>query len=157
MWISTAVYLSLAPALIAKGHMKQGIRMLEETHQIMIRNQRRVWCAQSDYVLGKVYSQIATGPPPSFSIMAKNIGFLVKNVPFAGKKAEEHFNKAIEIFKEIGAKGFLSTTYLDLGLLYKAKKRTDQAGECISKAIKLFEQCEAKVYLEQAKNALESL
>ena len=52
MWISTAVYLSLAPALIAKGHMKQGIRMLEETHQIMIRNQRRVWCAQSDYVLG---------------------------------------------------------------------------------------------------------
>jgi class 3 adenylate cyclase/tetratricopeptide (TPR) repeat protein len=155
--VSTIAYLSLAPALIAKGHMKQGIRMLEEMQQTLIRNQRRVWCAQSEYVLGKVYSQIATGPPPSFSIMAKNIGFLVKNVPFAGKKAEEHFNKAIEVFKEIGAKGFLATTYLDLGLLYKAKKRTDQARECISKAINIFKECEATTYLKLAEEALASL
>jgi len=155
--ISEAVYLCLAPALIAKGHIKQGIRMLEETQQTMIRNQRRVRCAQSDYVLGKVYSQIATGPTPSFSIMTKNIGFLVKNVPFAGKKAEEHFNKAIQVFKEIGAKGFLATTYLDIGLLYKAKKRTDQARECISKAIKIFKECEATTYLKQAEEALVSL
>ncbi len=64
--------------------------------------------------------------------MAKNVGFLVKNVPFAGKKAEEHFNKAIEVFEEIGAKGFLATAYRDLGLLYKARKITDQARQCIS-------------------------
>jgi hypothetical protein len=44
-----------------------------------------------------------------------------------------------------------------MGLFYKAKKRTGQARECISKAIQVFEECEAEVYLAQAKNALESL
>jgi tetratricopeptide (TPR) repeat protein len=113
--------------------------------------------AISEYILGKVYSQIAAGPTPAFSIMAKNIGFLVKNVPFAGKKAEEHFNNAIVILKEIGAKGFQGMAYLDMGLFYKARKKTQQARECISEAINIFEECEAMEYLKQAKEALESL
>ena len=89
--------------------------------------------------------------------MAKNMGFLAKNVPFAGKKAEEHFNEAIEVSKEIGAKGLLGTSYLDLGLLYKSRKRTDQARQCISKAIQIFEECDAEVYLAQANETLASL
>jgi tetratricopeptide (TPR) repeat protein len=155
--LSAIAHLSLGPTLIAKGHMKQGIRMLEELRQTLIRNQRRVWCALTDYILGKVYSQIATGPPPAFSIIAKNIGFLVRNVPFAGKKAEEHFNKAIEVAKEIGAKGILGQAYLDLGLLHKARRRKDQASKCLSESIQIFEECEAKGYLAQAKEALASL
>ena len=59
--------------------------------------------------------------------------------------------------KEIGVKGLLGQAYMDLGLLHKAKKRTAQARECISKAIKVFEECEAEVYLKQANEALESL
>ena len=89
--------------------------------------------------------------------MAKNIGFFVKNIPFAGKKAEEHFNKAIEVIKEVGAKGFLGSVYLDMGLFYKDRKRTDQAREYISKAIQVFEECEAEVYLAQANEVFESL
>jgi len=89
--------------------------------------------------------------------MTKNIGFLVKNVPFAGKKAEERYTKAIEISREIGAKGLLGTANLDLGLLYKDRKRNDQARECISEAINIFQECEADLYLNQAKEALASL
>jgi class 3 adenylate cyclase len=155
--ITEIAHVFLAPTLIAKGHMKQGIRMLEETRQVLITNQRIAFYAQSERVVGLVYSQIATGSTPAFSIMAKNIGFLVKNVPFAAKKAEEHFNKAIEVAKEIGAKGILGQTYLDLGLLHKAKRRKDQARECISEAINLFQECEAKLYLYQAEEALASL
>jgi tetratricopeptide (TPR) repeat protein len=150
-------YLYLAPALIAKGHMRQGLNMLEKAQQLSIKNQRRIVYAMSEYIFGKTYSQMATGPTPAFSILAKNIGFLVKNVPFASKKAEEHFNKAIEISKEIGANGHLGMTYLDLGLLYKVRKKTDQARECISQAIKIFEECEAEVSLKQANEALDSL
>ena len=90
-------HIFLAPTLIAKGHMKQGIRMLEKTRQELLKNNRRLFYALSESVLGKVYSQIATGPTPAFPIMAKNIGFLVKNIPFAGKKADEHLNKAIKL------------------------------------------------------------
>ena len=147
----------LAPILIAKGDMKQGTELLEKAQETFIRNQRRVWYALSENILGEVNSQIATGPKPSLSIMTKNIGFLVKHVPFAGKKAEEHFNKAIELFQEIGAKSFLGQAYLSLGLLYKASKRPDQARQCILKAIDLFEECEAEAFLNKANEALDSL
>jgi tetratricopeptide (TPR) repeat protein len=89
--------------------------------------------------------------------MAKNIGFLVKNVPFANQKAEEHFNKAIELFKEIGLKSHLGAVYLSLGLLYKANRKTDQARQCILEAIDIFRECEAEAYLKQANDALDSL
>ena len=81
----------------------------------------------------------------------------MKNVPFADKKADSHFNNAIEVAKEIGAISISGPAYLDWGLLHKAKKRKEQARECISKAIELFEQCEADVYLKQANEALESI
>ncbi len=155
--LTELAYLFLASTLIAKGHMKQGLSMLEEAQQVLIRNQREFWYAQSEYIFGKVYSQFATGPKPAFSVMTKNIGFLAKNVPFAGKKAEEHFARAIEMAKELGAKGLLGTANLDLGLFHKAKKKNDQAREYISEAIRIFEDCEAEIYLRQAKEALASL
>ena len=89
--------------------------------------------------------------------MAKNVGFIVKNLPFAAKNAEEHFNKAIELFQEIGMKGFLGRAYLGKGLLYKAIKKTDQARQCILNSIKIFEECSAEAYLKQANEALDSM
>ncbi|MEE9610665.1 MAG: adenylate/guanylate cyclase domain-containing protein, partial [Desulfatiglandales bacterium] len=150
-------YLFLGPALVASGHMSQGLTMLEKARQICLQNQRRPVYCQAEYVLGYVYSQIATGPTPTLSTMARNVGFLVKNVPFAGKKAEEHFNKAIEVAREVGAKGILGSAYLGLGLLHKGRKRSDQARQCLREAIKIFEECEAEVYLAQAEEALASL
>ncbi len=93
----------------------------------------------------------------SVSTVIKNIGFLVKNVPFAAKKAEDHFNKAIEMAEQIGAKGILGMAYYDLGRLHIAKRRKDQARECISKAIDLFEQCEIETRVKRASEILASL
>ena len=144
--------------LIAKGQMSQGLKLLEEGQREFLENQRRPLYAFSEYVLGKVYSQIAEGSEPiSLSKMAKNIGFLVKNVPFASKKAEEHFNRAIEAAKEVGAKRTIGMAYLDLGLLYKMKGKTEQAKKCISEAIQIFEETEAEGFLKQAKEALSSI
>jgi hypothetical protein len=55
------------------------------------------------------------------------------------------------------AKPFLGGAYFNLGLLHTAKKRTDKARQCISEAIKIFEQCEAEIFVHQAKEVLESL
>jgi tetratricopeptide (TPR) repeat protein len=143
-------------ALIGKGLMSRGIRIMEEAIQSFAQNRRRPLIAFGAYYRGKLYSQLAEGAEQiSLAIMAKNIRFLVKNVPFATKKAEAHFDEAIEMAKEIGAKGVLGRAYLDLGLLHKAKKRTERAKECISKSIQIFEQCEAEIYLKQAREALE--
>jgi tetratricopeptide (TPR) repeat protein len=137
--------------------MKQGTELLEKAQRTQRRNHRRVQYALSEHILGEVNSQIATGPKPSLSIMAKNIGFLIKNVPFATKKAEEHFNKAIELLKEIGAEGLLGPVYMSLGLLFKATKRTDQARQLILEAIDIFQESEAEGWLKQANEALDSL
>jgi hypothetical protein len=91
----------------------------------VIRNQERTWLVQSELLMGMVYSQFATGPTPTFTIMAKNIGFLFKNVPFAAKKAEDHLKKAIELSKELGLKSFNGIGYLQLGFYLK------QAGEVL--------------------------
>ena len=81
----------------------------------------------------------------------------VSTPPFASQKAEAHFNKAIEVAKEIEAEGIQCLAYLDLGLLHKARGRNDQAREYVSEAIRLFEEGEAEVYLEEAKKVLASL
>ena len=155
--IGTPAHLYLGVVSIAKGHMNRGLKMLEEVQRAYLEYQRRGFYALSEYALGKVYLGIVEGEASmSLPKMAKNIGFLVKNVPFASKKAENHFNKSIEVAKEIGAKGTLGMAYLDLGLLYRAWGKKDKAREHISTAIQVFEQCEAETYLRQAKEALEN-
>ena len=114
--------------------------------------------AMARYSLGKVYAKLAGGESEkSLSLLAKNIGFLLKNVPVAAKKAESHYLRTIEVAREIGAKGTLGLACLDLGLLYKLKKKNEKAVEYISESVEIFQQCEAKAYLKQAKNELESL
>jgi tetratricopeptide (TPR) repeat protein len=156
-YVSTTCQLLLSPILIAKGNMKQGLELLEKVQKDLITNQRRTWYAVSEHILGEIYAQIATGTKPSLSIIAKNIGFLMKNVPFAAKKAEEHLNKAVELMKEIGAKGFLGPVYLSMGQLYKATKKTEQARQCLLEAVHTFEECGAETYLKQANEVLDSL
>jgi len=110
------------------------------------------------YLLGRIYMEIAQGGgPKSLSFLAKNIGFLIKNLPVANGKVNKYFGKAIEIAKEIEANGILGQVYLDFGLFYKARKRTEKARKYITEAVHIFRQCQAEVYLKRAKEALASL
>ena len=143
---------------IAKGEMSQGLKLVQKTVETNIEIGRAYWVAFFEFIIGKIFSQIAVrANPMKLSTITRNFGFLMKNVPFANKNAEIHYANAIEVAKKNGAKSILGLTYFDLGLLHKAKKRKDQAKECITKAIKLFELCEADVYKEHANEVLESL
>ena len=106
---------------------------------------------------GQLYLKIVDGgSPKNFSFMVKNIRSLVKLVPGADRKAEEHFNKTIEVAGEIGARSVLGQAHLGLGVLHKAKGRKEKAKESISRAIEIFEAIEAGGFLKQAKEALAS-
>jgi tetratricopeptide (TPR) repeat protein len=130
----------LAVVYIVKGQLSHGLEMLEEAIRKSIERGKKSCHVVFEHTLGKVYLQL-----------------IDTDVPFAGEKAEEHLNRAIDVAKEIGAKAFLSQAYLDLGLMLKAKGDIDQAKTRISNAIQLFEECDAEVYLKQAKEALASL
>jgi tetratricopeptide (TPR) repeat protein len=95
--------------------------------------------------------------PVRLSAILKNLGFIVKNVPLAKKKAEAHFLNSIELAERFGYKGVLGKSHYDLGLLYKLKGEADKAKQCFSEAIEVFEQCESVTFLRLAKEALASL
>ncbi len=113
---------------------------------------------QTSYMLGKIYLQMIQGEgEKSFSLLAKNIGFLIKTIPFLKQKAEEHLQEAIRVAKEIGAKGILGQAYLDMGELRKIKGSKNEARKYITDAIELFEECENDFFLKQAREALAAL
>jgi len=147
----------LSTIMIAKGNMKQGFRKFEEAQKFLFKNHMKVQYAQSESILGVVYTQFVTGPSPGFATLAKNIGSIVKTAPFADRKAQEHFNTAIEILREVGAKSNLGRTFFNLGQLHKAKNRNEKARECFSEAVHFFQEYDAHVYLKQAEEALSSL
>jgi tetratricopeptide (TPR) repeat protein len=154
----TAASLIIGGVMIARGKMTMGLKQVENILQRFKEIEKKSFIPTGEYILGKIYFQIYTGEGPvRLSTLLKNAVFLTKTLPFASKRAEYHFNKAINMAKEIGAKGVMGQAYLDLGLLHKAKKRMEQAKICISEAIQFFEQCEADVYLKLANEALESL
>jgi tetratricopeptide (TPR) repeat protein len=143
---------------IVGGQMSQGARAIEEAENVWKENGSRQRFAIVAYIWGKLYLQIVEGRGGiDFSTLMRNVGFLIRSVPFAAKKAEDHFNRVIEIAGKIGAKGLLGQAYLDLGFLHRAKEKKDEARECIRLALQFFEQCQAEGYLKQAKEALESL
>jgi tetratricopeptide (TPR) repeat protein len=155
--LSVYMQMLICPILIAKGHIKQGLRKFEETQEVLQKNHMKGTYAQSEFILGMVYTRFVTGPSPGFLTLLKNIGSIAKNAPFAERKAQEHFNKAIALFREMGAKGQLGQALLGLGRLYKAKKRNEKARECFSEAVHHFQECDAHVYLKQARDALASI
>ena len=150
--------MTLGGVSIAKGHMSKGVKMIEDARELFRKAGNRYFLARSEQVLGKAFlKMVEGGKETKLSTLIKNFGFLLKNVPFAGKKAEDHFNKAIETAREIGFDGILGETKLNLGMLHKAKGRTERAKECILESINIFEQCEAETNLQKAKEALATL
>jgi tetratricopeptide (TPR) repeat protein len=138
--------------------MSKGIKMFEETNRTGYEEGREGWFATWEYMLGNIYLQIAQGgEKPDLSFLVKNIGFLVKNAPRADQKAQTHYNLAIEHAMKVGDRGTLGRSFLDLGILHKAKKRFDKAKECFSRAIKVFEETEAEANLKRAEEALRSI
>jgi len=144
--------------LVGKGQLAQGIKILEDIQRSYQQNARR-WCyALSEHILGTIYSQIAEGAgPKDISTIVKNINFLIRNKPFAWKKAEGHYKRAINAAQKIGADITLGMSFFNLGLLHRGKGNADNARQYLAKAVRIFEKCEAEIYLGKAKNALLSL
>jgi tetratricopeptide (TPR) repeat protein len=154
--IRTPAYSITGMIAIARGSLTKGIRIIEDAQRENLKSGRKYSYAILEYILGKIYLQISTKARIGFTAL-KNMGFLVIKAPFATRKAQTHFHRSIELAKEIGAKNILAQAYLDLGVLYGAKGKVQNARECVQQAVRLFERCGAEVYLRIANEALKSL
>jgi class 3 adenylate cyclase/tetratricopeptide (TPR) repeat protein len=143
--------------LVTKGNLRKGINVLERVSEAFLKNGSVWYYIETEHILGTIYLHIISGQgPKTLPFLAKNIAFLLKSVPRAPEKAAYHLQRVIDTAQEVGAQPMLAQAYLDLGLLHKAKGRTDQARGCMNKSIQIFEQCNMDVFLKQAKEALAS-
>jgi tetratricopeptide (TPR) repeat protein len=68
---------------IGKGQMNHGLSMVEQALRTMLESKRRCWYSAVELSLGQVYLHIVNkSAPVPLSIMVKNIGFIMRNVPF---------------------------------------------------------------------------
>ncbi|MDD2903486.1 MAG: hypothetical protein PHU44_13740, partial [Syntrophales bacterium] len=156
-YLKSMADLFMGVLLIAKGQMNRGLAMIKEVHAASLKNERVTLLVVTEYILGRIFLQIAQPDKPvNFPTIAKNLGFLVMNVPFAAKKAETHLLKAIKTAERIGARGILGQASLDLGLLKKKRGKTEEARKLIDKAISIFETMEAEVFLKIARESLQA-
>jgi len=158
LWLGTPGELFLGGVWIAQGRIKAGMQKIQDARENLLKSGFKHVYIISEYLLGKIFLQMALGEGEiRFTTILKNIGFLITNLPFAKKKAEKHLKRTIILADEIGSKGLKGQALLDLGLLYMDKKRSEEARECIAKAIEVFELCEIETYKKQALVVLSSL
>ncbi len=156
--IGTAAHGLLGMVMTGMGNLSGGIRRLEDVRKIFSDKKRRCLYAASENTLGRVYLQVAHGNKRrDISLILRNLKFLSTNLFVASKKAEIHFNRAVETARVIGAKSILAQAYFNLGQLYRARKNPEKARIYFSQAVSLFERCRAETYLQQARKALASL
>ena len=110
--MSSATFPMLGAILISKGEMSKGLELIKKSYRS---DQEKKWgygIGMAEYTLAEVYAQLSqVEEKPKFSILAKNFKFIVQNIPFAFKKSEEYFTKAIETAKTYKAQGILGLAY----------------------------------------------
>ncbi len=157
-WMCTPGELYLGGVMIARGSMNAGMQMLFKARKRSLQTGYKYMYVISEYMLGNVFLQMALGKGDINSgTILKNIGFLMKNLPFAKTKAENHLKKTIVLADEIGAKNFKGQALLDLGRLYRYKKRKEEARKFLMQAVEVFEVCGIETYKRQAEKVLSSL
>jgi predicted ATPase/class 3 adenylate cyclase len=157
-YMKTFANLFLGVALAARGHLAEGFHRIVSSRQEFVELSRNIFYGLSELILGSFYLQLyqRSGSTNLFTLF-KNLGFLIKNLPFAAKKAERHLFKAIEVARETGAKGFLGQPCLQMGLLLKLRGRMDEAREFLMEAQEVFEACEMELFVKRTQELLDSL
>jgi len=158
-FLAGSAHLYLAIAKVVKGRFNEGLKEIVAIGDDAREGGNMFLHLLALRYLGEIYLRLVEGggTKRSLAVMARNIPFLIASIPFADNKAQEYMEKAIRVSQGAGARLHLGQAYLNLGLLHKAKKRTDKARESLSEAVRVLGACGADPELGRAKEALASL
>jgi class 3 adenylate cyclase/tetratricopeptide (TPR) repeat protein len=144
--------------LISKGEIDKGIGIVEDVANVLLNNKSFYRYAQISNTVGKIYLQIAQKLKiESSNANTEKAKFLIKKASASIDKAEDYFHKALDAATELGAKIVQGQANVGLAMLYGRRKKNDQAKKHITDAIHLYEECEADVFLKQAREALAAM
>jgi tetratricopeptide (TPR) repeat protein len=96
--------------LMAQGLYSRGMNMMTEAVRVFTEKGRFVSLYFIEFALAEIYFQMATRSRPlGIWPIVKNLGFILREVPFARRKAETYLRKIIQVGREIGASGFMQS------------------------------------------------
>jgi hypothetical protein len=108
-----------------------------------IEDWRKRWAADNfilgagyyNLFIGEIFLEMAIGKDrPSLDIVLRNLGFLLRTLPFAAGKARRHLEAACGFFRNNDMPGFVAWSLLDLGRLHAARKRFEATRACLDEA-----------------------
>ncbi len=145
--------------MIAAGQFSRGLKMIVKGLRAFSANDRFYSRYLVEIGLAEIYFQIATRTQPfKFWSTVKNLGFILKEVPLAKRKAKAYLNKIIQVGKEVEARGYVQGhALLNLGLLHQRNGKQYQARECLVEAQHIFSQCNSETGSQQVRQALTTL
>ncbi len=140
------------------GAMAPGVRQIHESIRYASEHENYFSLGVGHMTLGELYLQmtLATEHLP-FRVVLKNLGFLLRTVPVATRKARSHLEKALATFRALDSPSYAARTLMDLGLLDQAKNRPDDARSKLDDARAIAESVEATVLVEEIDSALANL
>ncbi len=137
-----------------QGNPSEGMKMIEQASQACLENGDLQIHHFNEFLKAKVYLQMVLSDRPATRQWLRHLNFYLQNYPFAESRAELLLKKVIQFKRQVGARGWLAQALLDLGQLYQAKNRHQEASVCWTEAADLFEKVGADVFLEHVRNLL---
>lgn len=143
---------------VAKGEVATGIKAISQHARQYMAEGKHYHAQTFHYLLGSIYLKICLRERKlSFAKVARNLPFLVSQLPRAASRAEAHFQTAIHMAGEINALGSKAQASLELARLYLSKRKKQLAIPLIQESIALFEALGADRHLSRAHTLLQSI
>lgn len=150
-------YVKVAQGLLAfaEGHFSRGLRAFSESMEVYRDNGgvHPVWI----HGLGKCYLMLLVGDRPPLGVMLKNAGFLLKTLPVAAKRAERYLTEALAVAESVGSDTIAGQAHLDLGVLFKARKKREKILHHLKMAEEIFQRTQATGFLAQTREVMAEL
>ena len=144
-------------ALAMNGDLAQAVRWIDESGRRFADWGFTAGPATADLYLGEIYLEMAIGAEkPPWSVMRRNLWFLLRSVPVAGAKARHHLESAAAFFGEADMPALHAWALLDLGRL-DAAKRGDRARAYFEEARPIAESVHEPALVERIDQAMAAL
>ncbi|WP_155313417.1 adenylate/guanylate cyclase domain-containing protein [Desulfosarcina ovata] len=143
---------------VAKGDVAVGVEAFNRYVEQYMAIGKHYHVQIAHFLLGCVYLNMVSGNVdrrPSMGL--KNLWFFLSHRPRAAKQAETHFKAAVRIAERIGALGMKAQACLNLGRLYRVRRKDDLAEPLVRESLALFERLGATEHFKAATVTMETL
>ena len=148
----------LGVAMVLAGEMRAGVRWIEEAIRRFSEWGNETAPAFGHLILGEMYLQMVLRERPvPTDILVRNLGFVLRTLPVAARKARRHLEEAMRMARAAAIPAVMARSLLNLGRLCETKRRWREARTHLDEAHRIAETLESPLLTERIRAAIASL